>query len=297
MDRPRSRPLRPETLLRPSRAACALLATLALALAQEPPGNTEGGRDGGEGRAIHFVRWRKSAEHAAVYNAAWRALEPHLVDLGRRRLVDFEGDPAKARAYFAAQGPADIALVVAFGAEAAAAARSAFAGADAGGAGGARPPEPPVIEVSESPEADVVLRVDRERLAVLVKLMKARAKIALFGPADEKLADLETRRCTSASDADGCDVAWVAEGGSLPDGIAIPVVATAMDVPATLSVRPDSASAGLKVASLIVGMLRDGRAPERQHVARLRVAVDLGARGSDLDLKLLAYADAVRRGP
>jgi len=272
----------------------ALLAC-SLALAQEPPRSPEGGRDSGEGRAIHFVRWRKSAEHAAVYHAAWRALEPHLVDLGRRRLVDFDGDPAKARAYFAAQK--DVALVVAFGAEAATAARSALAEAGTGGALGTPPPKPPVIEVSESPTADVVLRVDRERLALLVKLMKARARIALYGPADEKLADLETKRCLTAKDAEGCDVAWVAEGGSLPEGVAIPVVTTAMDLPGTLSVRPDSTSAGMKVASLVVRMLRDGREPERQHVARLHVTVDLGATGSDVDLKLLAHADAVRRGP
>jgi hypothetical protein len=76
----------------------------------------------------------------------------------------------------------------------------------------------------------------------------------------------------------------------------LPVVATAQDVPATLSVRPDGTSAGLKVASLIVGKLRDGREFLPQRVARLRVTVDLGAKGSDVDLKLLAHADAVRRG-
>jgi hypothetical protein len=195
--------------------------------------------------------------------------------------VDFDGDPEKARAYFAAQK--DVALVVAFGEKAAAAARAA-------------PKGPPVLEVSESPAADVVLRVDRERLAVLVKLLRTKARIALFGPLDEKLSDLETRRCLSAEDARGFDLAWVAEGGTLPAGVRLPVVATAMDVPATLSVRPDSASAGLKVASLVVRKLRDGRDFERQHVARLHVTVDLGAGKSDVDLKLLAHADAVRRG-
>jgi hypothetical protein len=258
----------------------ACLLACAAGFAQEPR-SPEGGRDTGEGRAIHFVRWHKSAEAGTIYNAAWRALEPHLLDLGRRRLVDFDGDPGKARAYFA--GAKDVALVVAFGAEAAAAARVA-------------PPHPPVIEVSESPEADVVLRVDRGRLAVLVKLLRAQAKVALFGPIGEKLADLETRRCETAADARGCELAWVAEGGSLPEGVTLPVVATAMDVPATLAVRPDPTSAGLKVASLVVGKLRDGREVARQHVARLHVTVDLGAAGgSEVDLKLLAHADAVRR--
>jgi hypothetical protein len=282
-----------------SRRLRVLLTLLAcsVALAQEPPRNPEGGRDGGEGRAIHFVRWRKSAETAAVYNAAWRALEPHLLDIGRRRLVDFDGDPEKARAYFAAAK--DVALVVAFGSEAATAARAAtFPGADKGGPGGIPPPpKPPVIEVSESPTADVVLRVDRERLAVLVKLLRARAKVALFGPEGEKLADLETKRCATAADAKGCDVAWVSEGGSLPDGVALQVVSTAIDVHGTVTVRPDATSAGGKVASLVVGKLRDGREPTPQHVHRLHVAVDLDAAPGEVDLRLLAHADAVRRGP
>jgi hypothetical protein len=69
-----------------------------------------------------------------------------------------------------------------------------------------------------------------------------------------------------------------------------------MDVPATLSVRPDATSAGMKVASLVVRKLRDGREFERQRVARLRVTVDLGAMPStEVDPKLLAHADAVRR--
>jgi hypothetical protein len=138
--------------------------------------------------------------------------------------------------------------------------------------------------------------VDRERLAVLVKLLRAQAKVALFGPADETLSDLETRRCATAADAQGCDVAWVAEGGTLPEGVTLPVVATAMDVPGTLSVRPDAAGAGLKVASLVVRKLRDGRDFERQHVARLHVTVDLSAAPATVvDPKLLAHADAVRR--
>ncbi|MFI5403756.1 MAG: hypothetical protein ACHQ1G_12535 [Planctomycetota bacterium] len=253
------------------------LLVCSVGLAQDPP-NPEGGRDTGGGRAIHFVRWHKSAEAGAIYNAAWRALEPHLLDLGRRRLVDFDGDPEKARAYFAEAK--DVALVVAFGAEAARAV----------------PKGPPVLEVSESPTADVVLRVDRERLSVLVKLLRAKARVALFGPVDEKLSDLETRRCETAADASGCDLAWVAEGGVLPEGVTLPVVATAMDVPATLSVRPDATSAGMKVASLVVRKLRDGREFERQRVARLRVTVDLGAMPStEVDPKLLAHADAVRR--
>ena len=260
------------------------LLACALGFAQEPK-NPEGGRDTGQGRAIHFVRWHKSAEAGAIYNAAWRALEPHLLDIGRQRLVDFDGDPERARAYFA--GTKDVALVVAFGSLAADAARAALPGT-------------PVLEVSESPEADVALRVDRERLAVLVKLFRARAKVALFGPVEERLSDLETKRCRTAADAVGFDIAWVAEGGKLPEGVTLPVVTTAVDVPATLTVRPDATSAGLKVAALVVKKLRDGKDFTRQHVARLHVTVDLGPTveaGRDVDLRLLAHADAVRREP
>jgi len=263
------------------------LLACSIALAQDSsPKNPEGGRDGGEGPSIRFVRWRKSPETGAISLAAWRALEPHLVDLSRHRLVDFDADPEKARAYFAEAK--DVAMIVAFGAEAAEAARALG------------PPHPPVLEVSARPTADVVLRVDRDRLAILVKLLHARAKVALFGPVDEKLSDLETKWCTTAKDALGCDIAWVAEGGKLPEGLTLPVVTTAIDVPATLTVRPDSTSAGLKIASLIVGKLRDGHDFTQQHIARTHVTVDLGASPEatrDLDLRLLAHADAVRRGP
>jgi hypothetical protein len=263
-----------------------LLAPLSgVAFAQDSsPKNPEGGRQGG-GDEIQFVRWQKSPETGAIYLAAWRALEPHLVDLGRHRLVDFDGSREKALDYF--RGKKDVKIIVAFGREAAKVSREACPGVA-------------VIEVSEYPEADVVLRVDRARLAILVKLLHARAKVALFGPIDEKLADLDTKWCHTAADAKGCDVAWVAEGGSLPEGVDLPVVSTAIDVPAMLTVRPDATDAGLKVASLIVGKLRDGKDLERQHVARTHVVVDLGItpdKSRDLDLRLLAHADAVRRTP
>jgi hypothetical protein len=243
----------------------------------------EGGRDtGGAGRAIHFVRWQRSVEAGAIYLAAWQALEPHLLDVGRHRLVDFDGDAGRARAYFA--GAKDAALVVAFGEGAAGAARAAL-------------PKVPVIEVSESPQADVVLRVDRERLSSLVKLLRPRAKVALFGPADETLPGFETKRCATALDAAGCDLAWVAEGGALPEGVKAPVVATAPDVPGALTVRPDPKGAGLRAAALVVGRLRDGRDVVPQRVARLHVAIDLGAAAGEVPLVLLARADAVRRAP
>jgi hypothetical protein len=91
-------------------------------------------------------------------------------------------------------------------------------------------------------------------------------------------------------------VAWVSEGGTLPEGVTLPVVSTAMDVAGTVTVRPDATGAGGKVASLVVGKLRDGREPTPQHVSRLYVAVDLGAAPLEIDLRLLAHADAVRRG-
>ncbi len=266
------------------RNLCCLL-VCATGFAQEPP-SPEGGRDTGEGRAIHFVRWQKSAEAGAIYNATWRALEPHLVDIGRRRLVDFDGDPGRAGAYFAAAK--DAAIVVAFGAPAAKAARAALPGT-------------PVIEVSDSPGADMVLRVDRERLAALLKVFQPGArKVAVFGPVEEKLPDLEAKPCATAADAAGCDIAWVAEGGALPDGVRVPVVATSADATAALTVRPDPAGAGLKVAALVVLKLRDGKDPTPQRVTRLQVTVDLDAAraaGHEVPLLLLARADAVRRAP
>ena len=78
------------------RPACLLLLG-ALALAQD-----EGGRDTGQGEnAVLFVGWRESAETGAVWLSAWRALEPHFGVMSRRRLIDFGGDAAKARAFFA----------------------------------------------------------------------------------------------------------------------------------------------------------------------------------------------------
>lgn len=259
----------------------------ATALAQDSsPKNPEGGRDSQEGPGIHFVRWQKSVEAGAIYLSAWRGLEPHLVDLGRRRLVDFEGDAGRAGAYFAAEK--QVAIVVAFGAPAADAARKALPGT-------------PVIEVSDSPTADVVLRVDRERLAILLGLFQPRArKVAVFGPGEERLMGFDTKPCTTAADALGCDVAWVAEGGTLPEGVKLPVVATATDVPAALTVRPDPDGAGLKVAALVVGKLRDGKDVTPQHVSRLQVTVDLDAAraaGLEVPLSFLARADVVRRAP
>jgi hypothetical protein len=108
------------------------------------------------------------------------------------------------------------------------------------------------------------------------------------------------KRCATAAEAADCDVAWVAEGGTLPAGVKPPVVATAPDVPAALTVRPSSEGAGRKVAALVVGKLRDGREFAPQRLARLHVAVDLGAAraaGYEVPLVLLARADAVRRAP
>jgi len=247
----------------------------------------DSGRDTGEGRSIHFVRWERSAETAAVYDAAWRALEPHLVgEVGRRRLVTFDGDADRAREYFA--GARDAAFIVAFGPQAASAAREAL-------------PRIPVIEVSQSTEADVILRADRERLADLMRLFMPDArKVAVFGAADEALKGFETVACRTAADAAGCDLGWVTEGASVPEGLAIPVVSTAADAPGALTVRPDPAGAGLKVAALVVGKLRDGREPTPQYVSRQWVGVDLGAARAvdyEVPLRALAWADYVRRAP
>jgi len=278
---------------RPLRVLLTLLAW-SVALAQEPPGNPEGGRDGGEGRAIHFVRWRKSAETAAVYNAAWRALEPHLVDIGRRRLVDFDGDPEKARAYFA--GAKDVALVVAFGAEAAAAARSALAEAGTGGPGDPAPgaPRDRSLRVADrgrrAPRGPGTPRRPREAspCAGEGRALRARRGEAL-GPRDEALRHRRGReRLRRRVGLRGREPPRGRRAAGRLDGARRP---------RDRHGPPRCHECRGKLASLVVGKLRDGREPTPQHVHRLHVAVDLDAAPGEVDLRLLAHADAVRRGP
>ncbi|MHC4550620.1 MAG: hypothetical protein ACYTEZ_17805 [Planctomycetota bacterium] len=264
----------------------------------------QGGRDAGRtGRAILFVRMQRTAESGDIYRAAWSALEPHFVDqVNRRRLADFDGDANRARAYFAQHE--DVVLVVAFGEKTARLTREIL-------------PRTPVLEVSPSPAAHVSVRVDRERLARLLKTFHPRARRVWVVGGHETLRDLETR-----AEPEGCDLAWANEGAAFrradlretlnaatpPRGTLgallwrrIPIVSTSETLPAgtaVLTVRPDPTAAGLKVAVQVLRKLRDRRPFETMRVAQLRVEVDLrAARRVDYDvsLKLLARADVVRR--
>jgi hypothetical protein len=250
----------------------------------------QGGRDSGGGKTVLFVRFERTAETGDIWLAAWSALEPHLAGrVTRERLAQFDGDETAGRAYLA-RFPETV-LIVALDARAAALARDAR-------------PDVPVLEASPRAEADVVLRVDRERLAPLVRRCAPDARrIALFGAADESLAGFEVKRCATAADARGCDLAWVAEDGAWPEGLdaAMPVLSTSpLDRGRpVLLVRPDAVGAGQKIASLVVGRLRESRPFDRRTIARLHVTVDLDAAhrtGFVVPLPMLARADAVRRG-
>jgi len=261
-----------------------------LLIAAALPAQEDGGRDGGEqAHAIHFVRWRRSPESGEIYRSAWQSLEPHLVGvIGRQRLVDFEGDAARARAYFEAH--ADAALIVAFGAEAAAGARKAL-------------PQTPVVEVSEGPAAEVSTTVDRAKFAALLQRFAPKAHtVALPGGGEDPLPGFTVKPCATAAEADACDLAWLRDGGE-PFAVHVPLVTTSEFVPegqAVLTVRPDPRVAGWKVAALVVENLRDGKPLTRQTIERLYVTVDLDAAravGYRVPLDLLARADAVRRTP
>jgi len=261
-----------------------------LLVAAALPAQEDGGRDGGEqAHAIHFVRWHRSPESGEIYRSAWQSLEPHLVGVvGRQRLVDFEGDAARARAYFTAH--ADAALIVAFGAEAAAEARKAL-------------PATPVVEVSGAPGAQVSTVVDPARLAAVLQRFAPKARtVGLLGGREAPLPGFAVKPCATAAEADGCDLAWVRDDAA-PSAVHVPLVSTGEFVPeghAVLTVRPDPRVAGWKVAALVVENLRDGKPLTRQTIERLYVTVDLdAARAADyrVPLDLLARADAVRRAP
>ena len=116
----------------------------------------------------------RTDESAAIYRAAWRALEPHFVgEINRRRLADFDGDPGRAKRYFATHK--DAVLVVAFDHLSAGTARAALG-------------KTPVLEVSPAASAQVRTRVDREALARLLRAFKPDAKlVAVFSRTLEPL--------------------------------------------------------------------------------------------------------------
>jgi len=256
----------------------------------------DGGRDTGtEGRALLFLRWRRTPESARVYATMWQELEPHFGVIARRRLAELDGDRERAAAFLKAN--ADAAAVVAFDAESAAEARAALPGAL-------------VLGVHAGPDAAVDTRADRAQLAAWIARFRPGARrVAVFGP-DEPLAGLVTVPCATAEDARGCDVAWVPEGGPADalelrralDRLGVPLVTTSPLLPdeqAAVRVRPHAAALGRRAAALALQRLRDGVAPPGPgRVTRMTVALDLRAAraaGHEVPLAAIARADAVRR--
>lgn len=238
-----------------------------------------GGRDPGRGHPpVVFVRWGPSEESKAVFDTAWRVLEPFYDILSKRRLLDFDEDAARAREIILKN--ADAAVFVALDQESAGSVREVL-------------PEKAVLEVSPGALASVATRVDRGRLAALLRRFDPKAKrVTVVSPRAERLPRFETG-------PDG-DLVWVAEGGRREGNEKAPVVSTAPRLApgvAVLTVRPDPRSLGWRVAALVVRKIRDGVPFERATVARLFVTVDLRAAqaaGYRVPLDMLARADAVR---
>lgn len=268
-----------------------VLPALLFAAASAPA--QDGGRDTGtEGRPLLFLRWRRIAESGRIYNAAWGALEPHFGLLSRRRLLDIDGDAERAALVFS--GQSDAAAVVAFGEEAAARARAALPGA---------------MVLAVGPGLTVDTRADRAQLAALLRLFRPGARrLALFGP-EESLPGFEVRRCRTAEEARGSEIAWVSEGAEVRaaglraalDRERIPLVSTSdalEEGTAALVFRPHEESVGRLVASLALRWAREGVAPAAATVRRMRILLDLKAArsaGQTVPYALLARADAIRR--
>lgn len=267
-----------------------LLLLCAVALGQD-----EGGRDKGEGPdAVLFLSWNRTDETGAIWQTAWRALEPHG-SIHRSRLVSFDGDEARAHAYLLRNSKA--AIVVAFDPSSAALAEKLD-------------PERPVLLVSHTPDAAVVTRTDR---ALLVRLMQTLRpgveRVAVLGNNRETLPGLESVACETPEDAAGCGIAWLPEGTSIDlpawraklDRMGIPLVVTAGAPPlghATLTLRPHPEGVGLKLAAAVLAQVRKGEAPRGVVVRRHRMVVDLDAAaraGLSVPLSILAQADIIRR--
>jgi hypothetical protein len=257
-----------------------------------------GGRDRGEGKnPVLFVRWQRLSESQAIYDAAWAALEAHFGVLSRRRLHSFDRDPERARTYLAANK--DAAIVVAFDAPSAKAVSAQLKGAA-------------LLQVGSGPPAQVLAITDRVHFAGMLRRFSPEAKrVALFGDTAETLPGLEVVPCTSAASAKGCDLAWIPEGSGADaralrkdlDRMGIPLVTTSGEVPsdaAALSVRPDPAGLGRKLAAEVLAHVREKRPFQTVRVRRTRVVVDLRAARAanhDVPLRVLARADVVRRSP
>jgi len=268
----------------------AILVVAGAALAQD-----SGGRDTGKGAPpILFVRSARTAESAAIYRAAWKALEPYYGVMSRERMFNFDGEPNRANRFFAEHPNPK--LVVAFDPQAAK----------------WTPKRHAVLRVGPEADAIVDTRADRTLLARLLRRFRPLArKVGVFGLADEKLAGFKVVPCKEAKDARDCDIAWVTEDARVDgrklraelDALGVPLVSTSATLPETIAavtVRPDPRGLGLQLAAQILEYARSGRAFKRVRIARHRVVVDLNAARAAkvrVPLALLARADVVRRTP
>jgi hypothetical protein len=238
----------------------------------------EGGRESGKGAPlVLFVRSARTEESKAIYDAAWKALEPYFGLLSRKRLYAFDGDPKRARTFFAQHENSR--YVVSFDADATALCPS------------------PRRVVSVLPKAD------RREVARIARTFRPMArKVVVFGNKNEKLPGF--RIVDKAVDA---DLAWVTEDytGDAKTiqkqlaGRRTPLLSTSVRITGAVIVRPDPRGVGLQLAARLLKAARTGVLPPETAITRHRVVVDLDrvkSTGHRAPLPLLARADVVRRG-
>ncbi|MHC4850211.1 MAG: hypothetical protein ACYTEG_17430 [Planctomycetota bacterium] len=219
----------------------------------------QGGRDTGEGAPlVLFVRSERTTESKEIYDAAWKALEPHFGKLARERLYAFDGEVRRARAFFAKHPK--FRTVVCFDRES----RKWC-------------PDPDKALLVES-------RTDRREVGRIIRLLRPLARKIYVKGRDEKLPGFQ-----SVSDPEEADVVWVTEDDVNPmREYDVPVVSTSPYVDGAVTVRPDPRGVGLQLAAQILFQRKD-----RKPVTRHRVVVDMDA--ARIPLALLARADIVRR--
>lgn len=219
----------------------------------------QGGRDTGAGAPlVLFVRSERTTESKEIYDAAWKALEPHFGKLARERLYAFDGEERRAKAYFAKHKT--YRTVVCFD-------REALAWC----------PDPSKALLVES-------RTDRRELGRIIRLLRPLARKIYIKGGNDPLPGFQT-----VSRHEDADVVWVTEDDVNPmRPYDAPVVSTSPYVDGAVTVRPDPRGVGLQLAAQILFEKK-----KRGAVTRHRVVVDMDA--ARIPLGLLARADIVRR--
>ncbi|MHC4939731.1 MAG: hypothetical protein ACYTHK_12235 [Planctomycetota bacterium] len=219
----------------------------------------QGGRDTGEGAPlVLFARSFRSTESKEIYDAAWKALEPHFGKLARQRLVTFDSEERRAKAFFAKHKKHR--TVVCFDSQA----------------------------LGWCPDRNKALlvesRTDRREVGRVIRLLRPLARKIYIKGGNERLPGFEI-----VSDHRDADVVWVTEDDVNPiREYDVPVVSTSPYVDGAVTVRPDPRGVGLQLAAQILFKKK-----KRGPVTRHRVVVDMDA--ARIPLPLLARADIVRR--